>query len=111
MPALDDRRAVLMLVACEVAIVPSRILWDTISMGRRAGSRSYPQSYKRRVVSEKFESGRSVAAVPRNHGSNANKVFCWVNDWYFDAGERKVRISRPQIEPWLDGLPIRELMF
>ncbi len=59
-------------------------------MGRRAGSRNYPQSYKRRVVSETLESGRSVAAVARDHGLNANMVFCWRRDPRFRAEDRSL---------------------
>ena len=61
---------------------------DTILAGRRAGSRNYPQSYKRRVVSETFERGRSVAAVARDHGLNANMVFCWRRDPRFRSEGR-----------------------
>ncbi len=57
-------------------------------MGRRAGSRNYPPAYKRRVVNETFESGRSVAAVARDHGLNANMVFCWRRDPRFRAEDR-----------------------
>jgi transposase len=63
---------------------------DTILMGRRAGSRNYPQSYKRRVVHETFENGRSVAAVARDHGLNANMVFCWRRDPRFCPEKRSL---------------------
>lgn len=59
-------------------------------MGRRAGSRNYPQSYKRRVVSETFESGLSVVAVARDHGLNANMVFYWRRDRRFRPETRSL---------------------
>lgn len=36
--------------------------------------------FKRRVVKETFENGRSVASVARDHGLNANMVFSWRRD-------------------------------
>ena len=62
-------------------------------MGRRAGSRSYPQSYKRRVVSETLQCRRSVAAVARDHGLNANMVFCWRRDPRFRAEDRSLTVD------------------
>lgn len=57
-----------------------QILADTILAGRRAGSRNYPLAFKRGVVKETFEPGRSVAAVALSHGLNANMVFTWRRD-------------------------------
>ena len=37
-------------------------------------------AYKRQVVRETFDGDRSVAAVAREHGLNANMVFCWRRD-------------------------------
>lgn len=55
-------------------------LADTILAGRRAGSRNYPLAFKREVVKETFEPGRSVAAVALSRGLNANMVFTWRRD-------------------------------
>lgn len=40
------------------------------------------------MVRETFESGRSVAAVARDHGLNANMVFCWRRDGRFRAADQ-----------------------
>jgi transposase len=48
--------------------------------GRQSGSRTYPLAYKRQVVAETMAGDRSVAAVAREHGLNANMVFSWRRD-------------------------------
>ena len=57
-----------------------QILAETILAGRRSGSRNYPLAFKREVVRETFEPGRSVAAVALSRGLNANMVFTWRRD-------------------------------
>lgn len=48
-------------------------------MGRKKGSRNYPQDFKRRVVAEAL-SAPSIAGVARRHGLNANMVHLWCKD-------------------------------
>ena len=51
-------------------------------MGRKKGSRNYPQEFKRRVVGQAL-SAPSIAAVARRHGLNANMVHLWCKDKRF----------------------------
>ena len=44
---------------------------------RRGPYRHHGLEFKRAIVEETLRSGTSVALVAREHGINANQVFCW----------------------------------
>ena len=44
---------------------------------RRGPYRHHRLEFKRAVVEETLRPGTSVALVAREHGINANQVFCW----------------------------------
>ena len=49
----------------------------TSTPARRESYRHHRLEFKRAVVEETLRPGTSVALVAREHGINANQVFCW----------------------------------
>lgn len=61
--------------------------------------RSYPKTFKRRVVAETLEPGASVAAVARRHGLNANMVFLRRGDPQFGPGRGVTAFLPVEVKP------------
>jgi transposase len=67
--------------------------------GGKRKRRSYSTAFKRRVVSETFEPGASVATVARRHDLNTNMVFLWRRDARFGPGRDAPAFLPVEIEP------------
>jgi transposase len=64
---------------------------ETKPRGRREGSTNYSLEFKQQVAAEASEPAKSVAAVAREHGLNANMVAHWRRRFQTPAASQPIQ--------------------